>query len=245
MNSLKTRVLKRAKQGGVFSHELMFAAAILICYLIVLIVATALTDSSTQLTTTLYPNLWLLGMTVYFKRRQLVELFALKKISGGLVAYASIVCLAVGLFCFYSQTNHPIQHHISVQAEQLLTALFIVILVPIAEELFFRGYLLQLFSVYFNKVYSVILVSILFSFLHIRAGLSFEMFCLSSLLCLLVLYFNNLVPALITHISWNAVSQINAILSLPVRWFVMVAALTGIIATIPVGAKLYEQLSDQ
>lgn len=245
MSYLKKPLLPLVENDETFYRELLFAVAILIGYLLVLTVAAALPDSSSLLMTTLFPNIWLLGMTLYFKKRQITELFVLKKIHIGLLVYAYSASLAVTLFCYYSQKNYPIKLHISVQPEQALAALFIVILAPMAEELFFRGYLLRLFSVHFDKTYSVILVSVLFYFLHIRTGSSFEMLCLSCLLCLLVLYTNSLVPALITHISWNGVSQITTIQSMPVRWFIVTAAVTGIAATIFAGAKLNDQLSDK
>lgn len=235
---IMTFYLKMMEQDGAFTSEMFFAALTVLGYILVLAVATVLPKTVTPFMTTLLPNVWLCGIILLVKRRAIIEAMVLKKISAGLLIVAFGASIAIVVFCLRSQTFSPIKQSISVSEGKSLAALFIVILVPMAEEIFFRGYLFRLFSQHFDKWSAILLVSILFSFLHLHSDTHFLMFCFSCLLCLLVSQTGNLVSAIVTHVSWNAIDQIATIPSMPVRWFIVIAAITGIAITVHIGVRM-------
>jgi membrane protease YdiL (CAAX protease family) len=82
-------------------------------------------------------------------------------------------------------------------------ALQIIFLAPLAEELFFRGLLLDHLRRQLGRVAAVVLVSALFGFLHYPQGTAVLMAFGSVGLCLVVLWLRQVVWAMVLHVAWN------------------------------------------
>lgn len=87
--------------------------------------------------------------------------------------------------------------------------LILIIIQPIAEEIFFRGFLLDKISYLFGKNYAIIFTSILFGLAHLSYGNIYPAFLTSViglLLAILVIKTNNLYSSIIAHILFNIAS---------------------------------------
>lgn len=108
--------------------------------------------------------------------------------------------------------------------EYILHALYILVVVSCIEEFLFRSYFQTIFNnVIKNEVFSVIIVGILFSLIHIVAlayttpfstvmelfQLRFmnflSLFCMHCLFYLITKKYNNIIPVVIIHFTWNFV----------------------------------------
>jgi len=94
--------------------------------------------------------------------------------------------------------------------------LFIVLVAPIVEELFFRGALLPTFTLYLSKPVGLFLSSLLFALYHVATwgavGLIGYLipFLFALLLGLLTVKFESIAPAIITHMTANLILAITS-----------------------------------
>jgi len=89
------------------------------------------------------------------------------------------------------------------------TILILIIIQPIGEEIFFRGFLLDKFHNLFGNTAAIIITSILFGIAHLSYGNIYPAVLTSIiglLLALLVIKTNNLYAAIIAHILFNVIS---------------------------------------
>jgi membrane protease YdiL (CAAX protease family) len=87
--------------------------------------------------------------------------------------------------------------------------LLLIIIQPIAEEIFFRGFLLDKINSLLGKNSAIILSSILFGLAHLSYGNiypAFLTFIIGLLLAILVLRTNNLYSSIVAHIIFNIAS---------------------------------------
>jgi radical SAM protein with 4Fe4S-binding SPASM domain len=104
----------------------------------------------------------------------------------------------------------------------------LLLLVPISEELFFRGILLDHLKRGFSAFQATILCSALFMILHIPHGAGIEALALSILTCLLVLRSGMLLHAVQLHLAWNSfVAARHA--SSDVGWLIILIAALAIL----------------
>ena len=89
-----------------------------------------------------------------------------------------------------------------------LQLLHLVVLVPLSEELYFRGLLLDHLRRGFGALPALTLCSLLFALLHLPAGTSISACCLSAAACLLVFMGGTVAYAVQLHVAWNAVPQL-------------------------------------
>ncbi|HPO15012.1 MAG TPA: CPBP family intramembrane metalloprotease [Candidatus Hydrogenedentes bacterium] len=82
----------------------------------------------------------------------------------------------------------------------------LVVLVPFAEEIYFRGLLLDHIATHVNKVAAVILVSVLFGLLHFPQGHGVLLGVCSIGLCVLTLRTQQVAWAIVLHGIWNLLS---------------------------------------
>lgn len=105
--------------------------------------------------------------------------------------------------------------------------LHLLLLVPLSEEYYFRGLLLEHLRRGFSAVHAVVLCSILFTLLHLPLGAAVVAGILSLVACTLVLKSRGLGYALQLHAAWNGLSQIHGLKHLPSRWsWALLASLT-------------------
>ncbi len=90
-----------------------------------------------------------------------------------------------------------------------LFSLSIVVLGPISEELLYRGYIIRVWAEsVIGPIVGTVLLSVMWAAIHFQYD-SYEMawvFILGLLLCVSRLQTKSIVPAIVIHISWNAVS---------------------------------------
>jgi membrane protease YdiL (CAAX protease family) len=88
-----------------------------------------------------------------------------------------------------------------------LALLHLLVLVPLSEELYFRGLLLDHLRKTFNAVQATLLCSLLFAALHFPIEAAQATGFLSLIACVFVLRSGTLAYALQLHIAWNALTQ--------------------------------------
>ena len=87
--------------------------------------------------------------------------------------------------------------------------LFLITLQPIAEEFFFRGFLLEKFSSLQGELFGVFLSSLFFGMAHLSYGNLYPALmtgCIGVLLAFLVVKTKNLTAAIIAHVLFNVTS---------------------------------------
>jgi membrane protease YdiL (CAAX protease family) len=112
-------------------------------------------------------------------------------------------------------------------AQSSVQPLHMLLLVPLAEELYFRGLLLNHLRRAFNPAAAVVLCSLLFAGLHYDVGAMTATGILSLIGCVLVLTTGSLACAVQLHVAWNCLSQFKG-LSEPVErldWAILAAAI--------------------
>lgn len=84
----------------------------------------------------------------------------------------------------------------------LFTFISVVILAPIFEELIFRGMILQVLSKY-NKVFAILVTSLLFGLLHLNMTQAVPAFFMSLILCYMCLKTDSLLVTILAHAGNN------------------------------------------
>lgn len=90
--------------------------------------------------------------------------------------------------------------------ELALTFTLLVFVVPLAEELLFRGFLFKVFRTRTTFVYTALLVSFLFGLVHGNVGVGLDVFALSLILCYLRESTQSLWPGVFLHGLKNAIA---------------------------------------
>ncbi len=85
----------------------------------------------------------------------------------------------------------------------LINLFAIVVWVPFVEELFFRGFLLTSWIPNYGHAKSILLVSLVFMFVHSHPGLYFPVFTSSLFLSYLFIKTKSLWPAVLSHAALN------------------------------------------
>lgn len=88
--------------------------------------------------------------------------------------------------------------------------IYTIIVAPITEELLFRGIMLNKLKQY-NKIYAIIIVSMVFGLLHGNLPQTIPTFIISIFLCLITLKSGSILPAVSIHMINNGVAQITNI----------------------------------
>jgi membrane protease YdiL (CAAX protease family) len=136
--------------------------------------------------------------------------------------------LAAGYLPSENQTQH---------APSFAQVAHLILVVPLAEELYFRGLLLEHLCRGFSGVVAVLICSLLFGLLHLPVGATFVTGGLSLLACILVLKSGSLIPAVQLHVTWNAVTQIRRIADDTTRSLWIIA--TAIVVAVLLAAMIY------
>jgi membrane protease YdiL (CAAX protease family) len=183
--------------------ELAGAAGVLLTYIIILGgLEQAQFNPASRFSPCRYlvPSLWLAGAALV-----LLRTFPFRKISfsasvGRPMRFAVAMLLLAGAAGF-ALARRP---YSGIDAASTLETVFLIALVPVAEELYFRGLLLDQLSHYLGRATGVVLTSVLFAFLHLPQGQFLPMFLLSIVLCVAALGRGGLAAAVALHATWNA-----------------------------------------
>ena len=79
----------------------------------------------------------------------------------------------------------------------------LVVLAPLFEEFFFRGFLFRQFQRYFGLANGVLLSALVFASVHLSIESFFPLFGLGVVLAIVYHYTQSLWAAVITHAAWN------------------------------------------
>ena len=121
-----------------------------------------------------------------------------------------------------------------------MDALHLLLLVPLSEELFFRGLLLDHLRRGFTPVRAILLCTLLFAILHTPLTASLVAGILSVLACGLVLKTRALACALQLHVAWNALVEVCGIGNSSSRWVMAIIA-SGIVVMLATVRSRHEQ----
>lgn len=87
--------------------------------------------------------------------------------------------------------------------DYFLLLVMVVIIGPAVEEIIFRGYLYTAFRKYFSFVFSVLVTSFLFSFIHADVFALIPIFCIGFVLSVVYEYTGSIVSSFTAHALWN------------------------------------------
>lgn len=227
---------ERDTSGLPFYRTLCFIGATLLVYVGFLAVSERLSPDYSSLASVILPNAWLLASSLLFLGSYLVGLRALGSHRPRTWVVSFILILAA-FVCGIGRENEAMTFFAEAGlGGDAIVPLFVVVLVPLAEELFFRGALLAFFSRHFGKVPAVIMVSLLFGILHVRSDMVVTMMLFSIALCITVLLSGNLIWAIVIHVAWNAFSAMNDWAGPDAWMYLFVAAVATVAAVLLVGS---------
>jgi len=188
-----------------FPEKIVFAAVVLILHTLILSFAQSLEKSTALWIALTLPNLLLFTSAGYLLWRYSInpENVRFRRLFGSL----SILMLLIMLFVVYiSEGRNSLSSLFSIS----YTAV-VIFLVPFAEELFFRGFLLRTVQSEFGKIVAVLAVSLLFGFLHYSQGHFLIMAIFSVALSLITILSNRVIWAITLHLLWNGAAEIRTI----------------------------------
>jgi membrane protease YdiL (CAAX protease family) len=225
--------LNLPRNGARPTQELAFAGLVLVGYLLGLALLARLEGPVAHWLRLTLPSLWLLGASVVLLRMSSTRLLFL---GGGdrrlpLVAFTALAAaLLLAATSLWPQVVGP------VGAQETVRWLLLVLLVPVAEEVYFRGLLLEHLTRNTGRIWAVLLVSLLFGMLHWFQGLALPMFVLSLVLCAVTLVSGSVLWAVALHAGWNALSIVVHVPRGPWRWIPAATGLLVMLLLIVLGA---------
>ncbi len=164
----------------------------------------------------LLPNLWLLAVALLLWRRGAPWPSQLLR---GLAATRTmlVLCAGAGALLLAFALAWP-RGALSCDPACLAQNALLVTLVPLAEELFFRGLLLAWARQRWGPWPAALAVSLLFGLLHLPQGLLIPMTLLSLALCSLTLRARSAIWAVALHACWNGLAALRQLAPGPDRW---------------------------
>ncbi len=149
----------------------------------------------------LFVPLWMAGASWWLLRRRMPDLLLTRggKKAG---AWAAGSLLAIAMLSF-GATLGNVPFEMPDLNIRLAQHLCVLLLVPLAEEFFFRGVLYRLVVELIGPLWGALVVSVLFGFLHPWIPFGWVMVLLSLVLCAAVYTTGTLWWAFILHLAWN------------------------------------------
>lgn len=184
-------------------RELLYLGGVLVVYVVAMGLTLPLEGALGLWLRLLLLNSWLLAAALFRLR-----MHPLRFVSVGGGCYAGrMTALSIGVVALVLAFGifGPVAPEPAGPAS-VAPQLLVVALVPIAEEIFFRGLLLDHLARNLGQTAAILLVSGLFGFLHAPQGLLTPMLMISLVLCLTALGSGSVVWAMALHVGWNACS---------------------------------------
>lgn len=132
----------------------------------------------------------------------------------------------------------------------LFTFISVVILAPIFEELIFRGMILQVLSKY-NKVFAILVTSLLFGLLHLNMTQAVPAFFMSLILCYMCLKTDSLLVTILAHAGNNLLALMSVysdnfvLITVVIMVFVIYGLITIILKSKEVNAFIKEEKTNE
>lgn len=186
----------------------------------------------------IYGMTFLLAIFFYFKRNQVHSLFASASplydigigILSWLIAFPSallisqVMVLILTHYLGYTLEDQSAVIHMKKSLEDpnlfMATLFAVVLVVPILEEMLFRGFLQSSIRNYLSPFSSILISSILFSWFHFSFNQGMNNFNILTSLFVLALFLGflrerqgNLLPSIALHATFNAISVAMIVLS--------------------------------
>lgn len=89
-----------------------------------------------------------------------------------------------------------------------------IVVAPVSEEAFFRGFVLQGLRTRMNNPLAIVVSSLIFAIIHFSPGSFFQLFTLSVMLGVLRVYTRSLWPGIMLHTANNLLSAVSLLLGL-------------------------------
>jgi uncharacterized protein len=171
-------------------------------------------------------DLLVAGFVVYLiKRRYLLPMSSIglttkhffKNVKRGLVGYVSVVpplallltlILLATQIVSYEPPPQPVVEMYFSQAQNrylIMLTLFVAVLGPILEEMFFRGFFYRAFRAHFGIRTAMVITSFLFAAMHLSLVAFFPIFFLGLFLNYLAERTGSLVPSMTAHMTHNLI----------------------------------------
>lgn len=184
--------------------ELLALGGILAGYLYVLLVLSGLVREPWF--RLVAPNLWLISLTVAWAvhREELGGLLAPGRHGGVLQVAACGLALVVLLPRLW-----PGSAPASTGPEAIRDWLLLTLLVPVAEELYFRGLLQARLTALLSPAAGAVVVAFLFTLLHHPQGLSVQIAVLALITGAVTAWSGTVVWAVLVHVAWNGAAGLN------------------------------------
>ncbi|MFA5366943.1 MAG: type II CAAX endopeptidase family protein [Dehalococcoidia bacterium] len=94
-----------------------------------------------------------------------------------------------------------------------MLGLFAIVVAPVAEELFFRGFMLPGISKRFGKGWGIVISAFIFSLVHLQPGALVPIFLLGLLLAWLYIKTKSIWPCIFAHFTYNSIAFVIMIIS--------------------------------
>jgi membrane protease YdiL (CAAX protease family) len=95
---------------------------------------------------------------------------------------------------------------LNLQYEYILAFITLVIIAPLAEEILFRGYLFGKLRKVTSLWVSILITSVLFGIVHLAWNVGIDVFALSIVMCLVLVWSGSLWPSIIIHMTKNFIA---------------------------------------
>jgi membrane protease YdiL (CAAX protease family) len=185
-----------------------------------------------------YPSsLLLLFLAWWYKRRFGIAVAFLPRRSVGRLFPIVFPLVLIFLLLLVGQKSVELQASPTPPVPQLL---HLLLLVPLSEEFFFRGLLLDHLRRGLSTVGAIVLCTVLFAVLHLPVGSPILIGLLSLVACLLVLFSGGWGYAFQLHVAYNGLSQIHRIDDDSTRWawaLLASAVIVGLSLALRLGSK--------
>jgi membrane protease YdiL (CAAX protease family) len=180
------------------------------------------------------PSLWLLGWTALLwrlGRPWLTSLHRGGRRVGWMLASTGLAAILLLVFAWLWPRGGG-----GVGLDRLLRGVALQALVPVAEELFFRGVLLADLRRRWGGLGATILVTTLFAAMHAPMGQHLPMAVLSLVLCGLTITSGSVLWAVGLHVAWNSLAVLEVLPPGPDR---LPTLLVGLALLVAVAARGY------
>lgn len=127
--------------------------------------------------------------------------------------YFNIVILGIGitiLLLFLSSiltklipSYNEVSNQLATSRESVLQLIITIVLIPIYEEIFYRGIIFGYLKKEFNIIVSVIVQALVFGFMHLNLVQGIYTFIFGIVLALVYMYSNSILGNITVHITFN------------------------------------------
>jgi len=171
-------------------------------------------------------NAWLLAATLLWLARHPLGTVSVTGVRHGRPLAAIIGVMTIAVFvAAVALPSRP-----DARPCPFAEAMALILLVPVAEELYFRALLLDHLTRNLGRASAVVLASVLFGFLHWPQGMAGAMVILSLVLCMVVLSSGGVIWAVALHVVWNAFAVLRQMSAGSPRWIAAGVAVVVLLA---------------